>query len=117
MCTKELQVIDSTGDVKYIGIGTGLLKEEFTKQPCNMDGIGDVYKAKNAFNKTVWLTQEKQLSVFNHKIENFGKLFIDDLSNEKLPVLNYRSFHDSGLYNPTFIKARNEYIFRYKFRV
>ena len=46
MCTKELQVIDSTGDVKYIGIGTGLLKEEFTKQPCNMDGIGDVYKAK-----------------------------------------------------------------------
>ena len=117
MCTKELQLIDKTGDVKFIGVGTSLLKEEFQKQPCNVDGLGDVYRAKDKLNKTVWLTQEKQLSVFNHKIENFGKLFIDDLSNEKLPVLNYRSFHDSGLYDPTFIKARNEYIFRYKFRV
>ena len=31
MCTKELQVLDKTGEVKYIGVGTGLLKEEFTK--------------------------------------------------------------------------------------
>ena len=117
MCTKELQVIHKTGDVKFIGVGTNLPKEEFQKQPWNVDGLGDVYRTKDKLNKTVWLTQEKQLSVFNHKIENFEKLFIDDLSNKKVPVLNYRSFHDSGLYDPTFIKARNEYIFRYKFRV
>ena len=112
MCTKELQVIDSTGDVKYIGIGTGLLKEEFTKQPCNMDGIGDVYKAKNAFNKTVWLTQEKELNIFEHEVEAFEQMIAEDHSIENPPMLNYNSFHDSGLYDPTFIKARNEYIFR-----
>lgn len=112
MCTKELQVIDNSGDVKYIGIGTGLLKEEFTKQACNIDGLGDVYKAKNAFNKTVWLTQEKQINVFQHEIEGFEQLIAEDHSNENSPVLNYNSFHDSGLYDPKFIKARNEYIFR-----
>ena len=113
MCTKELQVLDKTGEVKYIGVGTGLLKEEFTKKPCNIDGIGDVYQAKNAFNNTVWLTQEKRLNIFQHQIEDFEQLIMpEDHSNEKSPVLNYDSFHNSGLYDPIFIKARNEYIFR-----
>ena len=67
MCTKELQVIDRTGDVKFIGVGTSLPKEEFQKQPSNVDGLEDFYRAKDKLNKTVWLTQEKQLSVLTIK--------------------------------------------------
>ena len=46
MCTKELQVVDTHGQTKYIGIGTGLVKEEFQKQPCKINGLGDVYRVE-----------------------------------------------------------------------
>ena len=63
-----------------------------------------MYQARNAFNKTVWLTQEKQLNIFQHEIEAVEQFIAEDHSNEKSPVLSY----NSGLYYLTFIKARNE---------
>ena len=54
MCTKELQVVDTHGQTKYIGIGTGLVKDEFQKQPCKIDGLGDVYRVENELNETFW---------------------------------------------------------------
>ena len=112
MCTKELQVVDTHGQTKYIGIGTGLVKDEFQKQPCKIDGLGDVYRVENELNETLWLTQETKLSVFKHKLECIEDFFINDVNTDNQSPLNYDSFHGGGVYDPKFIKARNDYIFR-----
>ena len=93
------------------GGGVGGVQTHFHVKPNSVEVV--LRLSWGCDNKTVWLTQEKRLNIFQHQIEDFEQLIMpEDHSNEKSPVLNYDSFHNSGLYDPIFIKARNEYIFR-----
>ena len=47
-----------------------------------------------------------------HKLECIEDFFINDVNTDNQSPLNYDSFHGGGVYDPKFIKARNDYIFR-----
>ena len=110
-CTVELQVENDVGDTLYVNPGSNILKEEFEKKDCELEGLGNVYLVYNSNNEEVHIYQESKILLFPHvtgSLRDYIGIFLQKFSFSSL--FDYASFALSGVYDSVIVKARNNYI-------
>ena len=108
-CTKTIQV-EERNKTYYLEHGLRLLLE--SSQPVECELEGDIFEAQDQHGRKVHLTQEDQIQVYKFIS---GKLNDTDLISLGLTIqsaFSYSSFDKSGLYDPSFLEMRRDYLFR-----
>ena len=114
ICTEEIQVSEKDNNqTLYMQHGSRLVQKFYQKVACELPGLGNVIKVTKGDGSSVHITQEEKVREFP-EVNGF-------LEDEPLiiaaPVeldiqLEYESFNESGLYDPTYVEAKYNYIFR-----
>ena len=110
-CTVELQVEDEFGQTLFVNPGSNIVKEEFEKKECEMEGLGNIYLVYNRNNEEVHIYQESRIMMFQHvtgTLRDYIDYFLDKISFANL--LDYASFALSGIYDNVIVNARNNFI-------
>ena len=111
-CTEELQVDDGFKETLYVNAGSNIAKYEFEKKPCEVEGLGNIYKVHNRKNEEKFIYQEAKVIEFHNVTATIGDYVGYFLDYFKFPnILDYMSFGLSGIYDTAFLAARNSYIF------
>ena len=111
-CTEELQVDDGFKGTLYVNAGSNIAKYEFEKKPCEVEGLGNIYKVHNRENEEKFIYQEAKVIEFHNVTATIGDYVGYFLDYFKFPnILDYMSFGLSGIYDTAFLAARNNYIF------
>ena len=111
-CTEELQVDDGYGDTLFVNAGSNILKQEFEKKVCEVDGLGNIYKVHNRRNQEKFIHQEGKVVEFENvtsTLVDYVGYFLDEFQFTNL--FDFISFGLSGIYDRAFLAARNRYIF------
>lgn len=103
--------MDDENATFYLEHGSRLLLE--SSQPVECELIeGDIIEASDQHGREVFLTQEDKVQKYTSIT---GKLNDTDLVSLGVSIesaFSYSSFDKSGLYDPSFIEARKDYLFR-----
>ena len=110
-CTEELQVEDG----RYVTHGTHINQQFFNTRECpHVPEVGDIARVQTESGRNVYITQGKRIEEFDPITGNIRENpdFLFQL--EKVPNLNvdFEEFHDSGIYSNTYLKDRQQYLFR-----
>ena len=111
-CTEELQVDDGYGDTLFVNSGSNIVKREFEKKLCEVDGLGNVYTVQDKQNQEKFIHQEAKVTEFKNvtgTLKNYVGYFLDEYQFTNL--FDFTSFGLSGIYDSAFLAARNAYIF------
>ena len=112
-CTEELQVDDGYGDTLFVNAGSNIVKKEFEKKLCEVDGLGNIYKVHNRRNQEKFIHQEGKVVEFENvtsTLVEYVGYFLDEFQFTNL--FDFISFGLSGIYDRAFLAARNSYIFK-----
>lgn len=111
-CTKSIQVksnIDANATL-YIEHGSRLVIEYDAPVECYTGGIGDIFEAETPHGEKKYISQEDKVREFREEVvpmNHTGLIYVTIQRNS----LNYNSFDKSGLYDESFLKMRNDYIY------
>ena len=111
-CTKELAVTQNNKTF-YIQYGNRVVQPYFQKIDCEGEGLGDIIKACKDNGTSVYIMQQEKVTEFHEKINSIE----DEPVLTRAPIdldnqLNFNSFNESGIYDPSFIKAKNGWLLR-----
>ena len=111
-CTRELAVSQNNKTV-YMQYGSRVVQPYFQRVDCEEDGLGDVIQAQKDDGGSVYIMQQQKVIEFQQKV-NFIE---DEPLLTKAPIdlesqLKFTSFNESGIYDPSFIKAKNGWLLR-----
>ena len=110
-CSSELEVYSDNGERYYIDAHSRLVQKTKTFANCQSEKfeLGNVFKVFISDGAAVYITQNRNITVFSGKVQNIqhSKIFI---SGERITLLN-TSFSGSGLYGKEELEERNAFIY------
>ena len=108
-CTNTIQV-KAKNETLYIEHGSRLVLESSQEVDCELEG--DIFEALDQRGKKVYLTQEESLQKYERVSGKLNETNLVSIGVDISSALTYDSFDKSGLYDPTFLERRREYLFR-----
>ena len=108
-CTNTIQVKEKN-ETLYIEHGSRLVLESSQEVDCELEG--DIFEALDQRGRKCHLTQEENLQKYTMVSGKLNDTNLISIGVDIPSAIDYESFDKSGLYDPSFLELRRDYLFR-----